>query len=350
MTDYIESYATRPVLPPWRADSARTWAFVLPLQKGRVRKYLNYYFNTTYGEPAPFYYSPLAGDDHYALLMVSDCSVNEESARAKNASAPGGWHHLSHREVFVAIPVMRHKISANNLLTEDPRVVWIQPFACSNSATVVFSAREVWGASMTVAGIEIDPRVGPHRAHIDATYMGPKVFEPRAKSATLPFLHITTDGLRPGDWTNIGLEKPYLSESFKAIAPVPGNENFEFEVNHLKQFRDIHNFELATYRAIVSKQAIYPNIRDFSILDERNVEIFFMKTPGMRDLLEYGFGTAQSKGPPPGHAVIGARRDGDLDWDLPRLQMRPELAYSFTSDIEFKVNKTLYAYQGRLAG
>lgn len=368
MTAFVESFATQQLLPPWKSVDARTWGFAIPLVERRVKEHLDYYFNSGHPERAPYQYAPIPGPQ-YALLTVSDCprmtGYNNKN-RKNNDSDPGGWDHFKHREIFLAFPVHRWRVTKDNLILSPQEVVWIQPFACSTSATVVFSAREIWGADMTVADIQIDG--SDHDVHIDATYMGPKIFSPRAVSSNLGFLHIETRGPRPApDVIDLLRAKPELGSFMTLLGYGLRRDGGSFEVNHLKQFRDVHNMDRALYRAIVATRSIYPEREPRVLLDESKVEIAFMESAGMEEFLDNilarpaRWGAPQmhakppqssSRAPDPGRELdpeisfqLREKKRKEPDWDLARVEVRPDMAFVFHSDIEFGVPETLYTYR-----
>lgn len=340
MTEFIESFATQQLLPPWVAEGAQTWGFVFALDAETVQTYLDYHFNAGFPEHGRYHYAALLGLQ-FAMLTVSDCP---STCRKKQVVEVGGWDHFSHQEAFLAFPARRLPINDDNMILAkdegEDDVVWIQPFACSSSSTVVFSGREIWGADMMVASIEIQSD-RPHHVHVDTTYMGPKKFSPKSVSSRLPFLHIEADGQRSD--TEILKTRP----EFQRFLDYLGLKDPEvsYEVNHLKQFRDIHDVTAALYRAIVSTQSKYSNRQDFCLLDETKVDISFMWSPQMNEVLEHVLGVTPAKDAPARHVPRGVVGEHDVDWGLGRVQMKAELAFSFKSDIEFEVNDTLYTYQ-----
>ena len=57
------------LLPPWVAEGATSWGFVIRMDERRIRQYLDDYFNGPFPDYAPFYYTPVP-DAHYGLLSA----------------------------------------------------------------------------------------------------------------------------------------------------------------------------------------------------------------------------------------------------------------------------------------
>ena len=107
-----------------------------------------------------------------------------------------GWDRVQNTEIYLAIPVHRRTITADNILL-DPVLVWVQPFLFCDNASVVFSAREIWGADMEFANIHMEPGLADGQLHIDAGIVGLKHFNPKSKADLLAILHIRTGAEQP---------------------------------------------------------------------------------------------------------------------------------------------------------
>ena len=120
MTRFIESFATQQLLPPWEATGSQTWGFAVPLERANVEAYLAKYFNGAYPDRAPFIYSPLPGRQYGMLSATHVPRVGSKNpgTLGRLGANPFGWDLLSYNEVFLAIPVQRHRITADNLLTD----------------------------------------------------------------------------------------------------------------------------------------------------------------------------------------------------------------------------------------
>jgi hypothetical protein len=370
MTPFVESFATQQLLPPWTAPGARTWGFVFELQEAHIAAHLGKYFNGQ--DPASGVYAPMPGSRQYGLLMVSNCPAPAEERAAK---ARDTWAGISHTDVFLSFPTLRRSVGRDGMIIEDPELVWIQPLMCSNSATVVFSAREVWGSDMTYAAISAIPvDADPFEVHIDTAYEGVKAFSPREKARKLAGLHVQAYGKRGDDDIEAlfreheGLRAFYVSLARSGLVHNGAVKSVEetaigFDLHNLKQVRDVFITDSALYRAIVATRSLYTSMDEFHFLDEAKVDIAFMWSPVMQDFFNdiLGVPKAPGNGPPTihrGDANPSARPNGasdsaggradsiddvqDADWTGGRVEITPVLAFTFTSDIEFSVTGTIY--------
>ena len=362
MTEFIESFATQQLLPPWVAEGAQTCCFVIRMAECRIKEYLAEYFNGNYPDRAPFQYSPLPGvQTQFGLLTTayspSVSSINKATMK-RLGSDRVSWDHLSHTEVYLAIPVIRHDITADNILI-NPTLVWVQPFLCSDNATAVFSAREIWGSDMTVATIERHQGPKAGQLHLDTAFIGIREFNPRSTTQTLACIHIDTGPPVPPDLPGILKAHPELAKFVNILGgsgvfaseKPPGLGPSEFaggvELNNLKQFRDVHNMGAAIYRAIVSSKASHAEVGNLLFYDPSKVEIDFMWSDSVAAMLTSLLNVEgpTAKGPPTVHQTRApSHRPNKIDWDLDRVPVKAELAFSFTSNVQFEVNETLYTY------
>ena len=280
---------------------------------------------------------------------------------------PAGWDTLSQIEVYWTYPVLRRRITEDNLLV-DPHIVWVEPFEFSNNASAVFSSREIWGTETEYATIVHDESSGPDQLHVDVAIDGIKTFNPRSYSQLLACMHIRTGGLSRIELADILRGKPDL-EGFAGIlgasglfagqgppAPIKGGAPTGVELNNLKQFRDCANMGQAIYRAIVASRSWHTDIDNIVIYDAAKVEVDFMWSDSIGEMMTTVLGVEPlliegmrptAEGPPTGH---GAREASDdphaIDWDLQRVPVEVELAFAFSSNVEFEVLSTLHTYAG----
>ena len=120
-----------------------------------------------------------------------------------------GWDRLDFNEVYFVIPVLRHDITAGNILA-NPRIVWVQPVVYCDNASMVFSAREIWGADMQYANIDLEPNLPDGQLHADAAIIGIKEFNPRSFNELLAILHLKTGRESPIDLKAIVAADPDL--------------------------------------------------------------------------------------------------------------------------------------------
>ena len=204
MTQFIESFATQQLLPPWTARGALTWGFAIRLSRRRIKNYLSRYFNGGYPDEAPFYYAPLPGPQFGLLSVAYFPNVASGNLQTASRLGPGetSWDHLTHTEAYLSFPVLRYALSKDNLVT-DPVLVWVEPFVFSDNDSVVFSSREIWGSDMYLASMVREPGLADHQLHFDMGMIGIKKFSPRSTSELLAVLHIRTGAtVRPASRTS----------------------------------------------------------------------------------------------------------------------------------------------------
>lgn len=359
MTQFIESFATQHLLPPWEAKGARTSGFAISLNETRIRDYLDKYFNSGKPEQAPFRYSPLPGPQ-FGLLTIGyfpDVASTAAQTIIRFGRGEASSDHLSHTEVYLAFPVMRHAVTGDNLLT-DPTVLWVQPFVYSDNDSVVFSSREIWGTDMFLADIVREEGPAPGQLHLDSGMIGIKKFSPRSASELLAILHVTTGGVDTLGPPERLKASPDLEAFVKTLgfggafvdpqAAGPDRSDFPgLEVNNLKQFRDCYDMGQAIYRAIVASRVVHSEIENLVFYDPATVEIEFMWSDSIAEMLRTVLDAEKPSdaGPPALHDATGpASPAGGMDWDMDRVVVKAELGFSFTSNISFEVIKTLYTY------
>ena len=360
MTDFLETFATHQVLPPWRSAGVTTWAFVIRLDPKLIQAHLDRYFNGAYPDRAPLYYSPLS-DTPFGLLVVAFHPL----LWSEFPGNPPGWDSVSVTEVYLGIPVERRPISPDNIVIDEPTVVWVQPFMFGDNASVVFGSREIWGTDMEYAVIVRDEQTAG-RLHLDVAIEAIKTFSPRSVSELLSCLHVRTNGYSDQSVDKLLAAAPELGRFLTLLAtlgvfsqndPAPEDPDAvagKAEINNLKQFRDVFNMQAAIYRAIVASQTSHVNVQDVRFFDCDQVEIAFMWSDSIGELLRDIFGAAGPSdiGPPKEHAgqpsphksLPLAGEAADIDWNLGSLSLKAELGFEMRSDVHFKVLSTLYTY------
>ena len=384
MTEFVESFATQQLLPPWEAESAQTWGFVIRMTEGRIAQYLDAYFNGAYPDYAPYYYKPVPGA-HYGLLSAvafkKVASLNKRTA-SRLGDTGVAWDHLQHTEVYLLFPALRYPRSPDNLLTGEPTLVWVEPFIFSNNDSVVFSSREIWGSDMYLGAIAHAMGGPRHQLHLDLGMIGIKKFNPRSMSELLSVLHIKTGGDSPIGLPEIIKAKPEL-KTFLAIiggsgafaggapegvdpSPYAGGE----ELNNLKQFRDCYDMGASIYRAIVASKTTHSDVDNIVLFDASKVEIAFMWSDSIAELLTglLDANRPNELGPPADHREAAARGpqtpvapayvgpppehfpmplhvgSAEMDWKMDRLAVPAEFAFSFSSRARFEVVGTIHTY------
>jgi hypothetical protein len=368
MTDFIESFATHQVLPPWTSARVMTWAFVIRLEEPLIRAHLDRYFNGAYPDRAPFYYSPLPGPDpakpgpQFGLLVIAWHPL----LWSEYPGNPPGWDSVSVTEVYLGIPVERRPISADNIVIDDPTLVWVQPFMFGDNASVVFGSREIWGTDMEYATIVRD-EPGPGKLHLDVGIEAIEYFRPTSVSRLLSCLHVRTNGFTKAGLDQIVAGSPDLGPFLQILVtlgiftghdPAPPDPNSVAggaEINNLKQFRDVHDMGAAIYRAIVASQTTHVNVDKLNFYDCEQVEIDFMWSDSVSEMLKgiFGISGPSEAGPPHEHLgpalarhtpmpLAGSARD--IDWNLSRVPVTAELGFEMRSDVSFTVLRTLHTY------
>jgi len=347
MTKFRESFATQQFLPPWKAEKVQTSCFLFRLKPKAIQSYLDRHFNFTHMDRAPYHFSARA-DSQFGVITISyyPCifSTNNSHFGADNL-AHTQWDHLSYTQFHVAIPVLRHRITRDNLLVEG-KTVWIQPVIICDNSSVVFGSREIIGLDMIHGSIERKAGNDPGSLHVDVFFPGFKTFEPTTQeSPSLPLMHLETG-------PSIGATLPQAmqdenSEFIEGLAEASGGgkglDRFLPTVNEivtLKQFRDAFNLLAATYQAIVSATNSFINVENLQFYDANKVELEFMwsasATEMLSNFLDLG-APGVGRAPPP--------HKGE-SWDLVGRMVKPRVAFGFTSDIEFNQIKTLHTFGG----
>ena len=388
MTQFIESFATQQLLPPWEAQGARTWGFVIRMQRARIRAYLDEYFNGAYPDRAPFHYTPVPGPQFGLLSAAYFPNVASRNLQTASRLDPGlgassqAWDHLKHTEVYLAFPALRHDLTKDNLIRPDPTLVWVEPFIFSDNDSVVFSSREIWGSDMYLASIARTVGGPPHQLHIDVGMAGVKTFNPRSMTELIAVLHMQTGGESAATIPDLVAANPDLkgfleilvgSGAFAAGKPFgigPSPFKGGRELNNLKQFRDCFNMAAAIYRAIVASETVHTDIDNIILFDPAKVEIDFMWSDSIGDLLTtlLDARTWTDSGPPKAHAAaaeagplpgpkpifVGPPPEqfpqplgaipGAMDWAMNRVSVKAEFGFSFSSNVRFEVTGTIHTY------
>ena len=383
MTDFIESFATQQLLPPWEAERVQTWGFVVPMTERRISDYLDAYFNGAYPDRAPFHYTAVPGASFGLLSAVhfgKVASLNKRTA-SRLGDTHVAWDHLQHTEVYLVFPALRYARSPDNLLVGEPTLVWVEPFIFSDNDSVVFSSREIWGSDMYLGEITRAMGGPPHQLHLDLGMMGVKTFNPRSASELISVLHLRTHGDSPAALDEILKQKPHLATFISILGgsgafaggPPPGVAPSPYaggdELNNLKQFRDCYDMSVAIYRAIVASKTTHSEVKDIVLFDAAKVEIAFMwsdsiagvltslfdaEGPNRRrppdDHLKAAEGGAHRRpspvwvGPPPAQFRQPIVTPNAMDWAMDCLVLEPELAFSFGSKARFEVTGTIHTY------
>jgi len=376
--------------PPWKSKDTASWLIVLPIDDDEgVVDYLEY-LNGSNDQPAvdaaPFTYELLEGQQ-YAFLTVTH---HPHAVRTDPDSPPGselmGWNRMKFTEVSLSIRVgRRYKPVWPSPERQDQ--VWVQPFVWYDNPTMVFSAREIWGAPAEY--MRIDRHEGAEFGkflHLDTAYVGVEVYCPFSYNELLAALHLTIDAGAPMRPAHLqAVERPLRSllgqltgigaKSRRGAAGPIGE--VAFEIDALKEFRSAENMQLAIYRALVSSHLKWDHApREVRWHDPAKIAVDFMWSAGLNDLLrkflrlappaecdqkvpavfdEFNptpprpachcgapFPHSPDRPPPP---TQPGKPPQHICWDLYRLPATPKLCFSYKADLTFDEAKAKHVYQ-----
>ena len=352
MTKFIESFSTTQLLPPWQSRNFRMWSFLVDVDRARIQDQLNYNFNCRkVHNPAPYHYEAL--NEGLGLLCVArhpDFSSLEPTIQ--------GWGPVSHEEVYWTFPAWRSRITPDNLLVE-PTLVWIQSFVLDTNSFLMFSAREIWGTEMEMATIMLTEGDSPGTLVVDVAIEGLVEFKPTQASHLIGFMRARMDSdakaaklpdlldknPRLVDFVDLLIDAGLFTQDGTALV---GGQAIGMELNTLKQFRDALNMDLAAYRALVTSRTIHDSNDDIQFFDGQDVKLEFLWSDSMREVLVRIFGCADSgaksglQDTPPGFGLDVGRET--IDWSMPRLPIKVELAFSYTANATYDVLDILHTY------
>ncbi|WP_338468465.1 hypothetical protein RXV95_07915 [Novosphingobium sp. ZN18A2] len=352
MTDFVESFTTRQIIPPWITKDSRFWVFVIKAQPLCMQSYLDTHLNSAGPDRAPYHYVATAGEC-YGILTVAH-HVNFSSGY----SGQEGWDTLTHKEVFWSFPALRYEVTPDNLLGKH-KEVWIQPFYFDDSSTVMFSSREIWGSEKQMGRIVLNEGVEPDDLHIDLSTQGFRDFSPRSKAREIAVMHIRLKkNTAAVDVEKLMLANPGIASFSGAMlgaipllgqnghAPEPGFTN-AITINTLKQFRDAFDLHGAAYRAIIESQISHVVVEAPQFYAGEQVELSFMWSDTMEEQFKRLFGLQDPRAPRENRKAVPTPVPVDevgTDWSMPYTSIPVLFAMSFTSDAHFEVLRTLYTY------
>lgn len=372
MTEFIESFTTRHMLPPWHTKAARSWMFVAPMSRQRIQVYLDAFLNAPGPDSSPFWYKPWT-DPCFGFLTL----VNHKDFRGRH-STEASTRKLEHKEFMWSFPAARYRRTADDALY-DKTLVWIQPFYFDTNSFVTFSSREIWGGEKGMADIVIASESSAQDFHMDVELNGFATYNPRSHVHAIGGVHIRGGPLASGPdyhgepdgppWptSRDGPEIKPLAELIKGdkellsfIASFQGlmhNEwkpedpthHFfvpELRINSLKQYRDAFSVERAAYRSIVECKVTHDTVTDYGYLPGERVDIRFMWSDSFKEQLMLLLDLAEpDEDAPRGHPGHGMHiPDTDIDWNLKAVKLDVRLALHFRSNAAFHVEKVLYTY------
>ena len=355
MTNFVESFFSKQLLPPWKSEGCTMWGFVVRVEDVCIQRYLDNYLNGEYPDRAPYRYSLLSGPQ-FGLFNVA-FHPKVYSAFPGN---PIGWDTVSHTEIYWTFPVRRHRITPDNLLVE-PRAIWVQPFAFDDNPMVVFGSREIWGSDSVVADIIREEGLPTGALHVDVAVQGFRHFSPSSVMQPLACVHMAVDPDATIDGTEALAANTELANlatllmhsgvfAGQTTAPPPGSDAKEgVELNNLKQFRSVENWGEAVYRAIVASRTSHTEVDNVTFYRPGKVHVDLLWSDSMAETLQDLFGVDGSSLQAefaPEHVDLLNPDENGVYWNLPRASLIVELAYSFTSNVSFEAVETLYTYGG----
>lgn len=352
MTEFLESFATQQLLPPWKASKVENSCFMFRLPAHTIQAYLDRFFNFGGTDGAPFYFK--AHDDlQHGLLIFQHYSdiwsvVEKDDPRGYDPTL--GWDHLSYNQAYAAVPIVRYTVTAANLLA-DPQIYWIQPVVICNNSSVVYGSREIVGVDMMQGEVVFTQDSGSAGLHVDTYINGVEKFGPRSKEAVLPFVHVETGaplaGGMPPLTTKLAAEflmsLATVTHDARTVADSPLPQQSRLVT--LKQFRDSQDMTRATYQAIVSSTSTMSNVTNLQFYDPASVDIDFMWSATANEILTSFLDLGTFKSAPAADARV--KSHGGPGWNLPHKKLIPEVAFSFTADLDFTEIETLYTFGQR---
>jgi hypothetical protein len=354
MTDFVPSFSTQQLLPPWYSKGSKNWAFIVETKRECIQNYLDTWLNSPGPDYSPYYWQALPAPEHgHGVLLVCDHADFSSMQEVDGILTPG-FESLAHRELIWFFPAYRYQRSPDNLLIGRPEITWIQPFAFDNSSFVMFSSREIWGCEKDIARIQVyADKEHPETLHIDTSIQGCKQFTPKSLSHQIGVMRIKlTSSGSVFDWDRIAQDSDMgelLGCFLGGIAgpttnPVTGEGTHNIiKINTLKQFRDAFDMRFAAYRAIIESQVTQTEVSDFKFYRGEDVKLDFMWSDSCAEAWKRLFGLEQPAQllVPPGDAPAPAH---GIDWDMPIVAGKVALAVSFTSNSTFEVLDTLFTY------
>ncbi len=87
MNKFVDSYATRQLMPPWKSLGSTCWCFAVPMDKLLVQKYLDKYFNGMAPENAvatgsPYRYATLPSAQFGMLVVCNQPQICRDAPDA----------------------------------------------------------------------------------------------------------------------------------------------------------------------------------------------------------------------------------------------------------------------------
>ena len=356
---YVESYATQQLLPPYWSPDVAVEVFLFELNKQAIQKYCDERFNL--GDPARrgLTYKAMDGAQFGAITIIHSPRISSQDTGVPThlGIKTSEWDHVDVTEVCVAVPVCRYRNGPGNFLV-DRQVEWYEPLVVTNSPTWAISNREVVGLQTLWGEIKLndwDPVVPPPVIpgyNLSVSMPMWQVFTPRCAQAVLPFLDISTGPpVLAADIDSLphmgGLDDPatldFLDE-LKAALPdfyplASGEGRGAMQFVFLKQFRDARLASLAVYQALVGARLDFTEVKDLKFFEAADVKVKF-HTGAMVNQILGGFMDLDLTGVDPAKmaaATIKPMPFAEVPVDV-------KLAFSFKGNALFDQIKTLHRF------
>jgi len=355
MTDFVRSFSTQHLLPPWQTRKSRFWTFVVHTEQRCMQDYLDSHLNAAAPDRAPYYYTAQKNGG-YGMLVVAD-----HSDFSSDYGGSRRWSTVAHREIFWAFPAERWTVSPENVLIL-PKTVWIQPFYYDDSSFVMFSSREIWGGEKQMGRIELSEGEHVDDLHVDLSIAGFREFSPKAREEQISVMHLRMDHTETDvDLLDIVQKRDHDLSLFYGAQQrgipaltyanrLAGGEDpvtTSMYVDTLKQFRDVFDMREAVERSIVSSKVTHKFCEAPRVFSSENIRLDLMWSDTMKEQYIKLFGVNEAAVDPlrTGHAGVGLRNEeGDANWGLPRIPVDVVYGVYFTSDARFEVLDTLHTY------
>lgn len=361
MTEFVSSFWFNQLLPPWQSFGASGWVFVIEVPRAAVQEYLDREFNLAAPDRAPFHYEAFPGKNYGILRFIDHPDFRSGKATIE------GMNRISHKELTWTFPAYRHPITPCNLIEPHEKIVWIQPFSFDNNSYLMFSSREIMGNETQMAVIDSEEATGGPGLRVDVGVQGMRKFAPSATSHKIgafaiqvdPKAH-TADGSALLESSEdlagfIGTlsgsvefeEPPATDDDFRTNSPVSPFAAFQgASMDTVKQFRDVFDWDVAAYRALVSSRLRYTKVSHIEYFDGKYIDIHLMWSDSMKEIYKRFLGVEE---PPEGgkeqYPLRSPLPSKDIiDWQMPSVRKDVALAISFTADAEINIEGTLYTY------
>ncbi len=280
MTQFIESVSTHQLLPPYHSENSKVYCFLFDIGISAIQTYCDTFLNL--GEPSerPFHYRPVP-EAPFGLLSVTDypalCSLDQKTAQTFGVKTQE-WDHLTQTEFYVAVPVHRFRVTADNVLV-DPVIQWVQPIIITNNATSAFSGREILGLETLYGEIKSPPAAKPGGFAFNVSLPSWVVFAPNSPQTMMPFVTINGGPRLDAASTQSAVDAGVIAQLKAAIPDLAGMLEGRFpetlELVILKQFRSAADATQAIYQALITCENRYSNVTGMTVYDPDAVTIDF---------------------------------------------------------------------------